>query len=72
MTKCHLLKFYNKKKLTVNFNGGDISSDAGLLFFREFDSKLKLLERISNCIKDKRDNRYMTSIMHREGILNGL
>ncbi len=60
MTKCHLLKFYNKKKLTVNFKGGDISSDSGLLLFREFDSKLKLLERISNCIEDKRDNRYTT------------
>lgn len=60
MTKCHQLTFYNKKKLTVNFNGGDISSDAGLLLFREFDRKFKLVERISNCIKDKRSINYTT------------
>ncbi len=54
MTKCHWLQFYNNRQLTVNFNGGDISSDAGLLLFREFDSKFHLLKRISSCIKDKR------------------
>lgn len=60
MTDCHLLKFYNKKDLTVNFKGGDISSDAGLLLFREYDRKLNLLERISDCVKDKKDQRYKT------------
>lgn len=59
MTKCHYLQFYNKKKLAVNFTGGDITSDAGLLLFKEFDHKIKLTERMSDCIKDTRDQRYI-------------
>src|SRR3989339_28624 len=59
MTKCHFLKFYNKKDLTLNFNGGDITSDAGLLLFKEFDNKICLTKRMSACIKDERDPRYI-------------
>lgn len=59
MTKCHFLKFYNKKDLTLNFNGGDITSDAGLLLFKEFDNKICLTKRMSACIKDERDPRYV-------------
>ncbi|MEW5821631.1 MAG: IS1380 family transposase [Cyanobacteriota bacterium] len=60
MTKCHQLTFYNKKDLTLNFNGGDITSDAGLLPIKEFDNRLKFRERIINLIKEKRDKRYTT------------
>lgn len=55
MTKCHQLSFYNKKDLQFNFNGGDITSDAGLLLIKEFDNKLNLSKRMANCVKDERD-----------------
>ncbi len=57
MTECHELKFFTKKTITLNFKGGNISSDAGLLLIKEFDNKLKITERMSNCIEEKRDSR---------------
>jgi hypothetical protein len=60
MTNCHQLTFYNKKDLQFNFNGGDITSDAGLLPIKEFDNQLNFTKRIISLIKDKRDRRYTT------------
>jgi hypothetical protein len=60
MTNCHFLSFYRKKKLTVNFSGGDITSEGGLLLLKEFESKLKLVKRVVDCIKDKRNQAYTT------------
>jgi hypothetical protein len=59
MTKCHELKISTKKKITLNFNGGKISSDAGLLLIKEFENKLKITDRMVNCIEDTRDHRYI-------------
>ena len=42
--------------------GGNITSDAGLLLIKEFDSKLKLSKRIADRTKDKRDNRKTTIV----------
>ena len=58
MTNCHFLSFYTKKKLTVNFSGGDITSEGGLLLLKEFENKLKLVKRAVDCIKDKRNPAY--------------
>jgi hypothetical protein len=40
-------------------NGGDVSSDAGLLFLREVESKTQIVKRISDVIKDKRHPSYV-------------
>lgn len=45
----------NSKQVEANFNGGCITSNAGLLLLREVDKKLKLTEEISKCIYDKRN-----------------
>ena len=45
--------FYNKP-ITANFNGGDISSDGGLLLIKEFDKKIGYIDSISKCIKEYR------------------
>jgi len=45
--------FYNKP-ITVNFNGGDISSDGGLLLIKEFDKKIGYIDSISKCIEEYR------------------
>lgn len=47
------------KKIEVSFTGDRISSDGGLLLLREVESQLGLINRISNCIQDERDQRYI-------------
>jgi hypothetical protein len=62
MTDCNkvqmIFPFYKHKQLTVNFNGGDISSDGGLLFLRQCDDNLGITERMVNSLDDHRDQRY--------------
>ena len=47
------------KNIELNFSGDRISSDGGLLLLRELDSQISLLSSASNCIHDKRDQRYI-------------
>jgi hypothetical protein len=62
MTECTteqlIFSFFQKRQLTVDFEGGEITSDAGLLLIRQADNSLQLTERISDCIVDRRDSRY--------------
>lgn len=60
MTECHELKFFTKKTVTLNYKGGNISSDAGLLLIKEFDDKLKITERMAKCIEDQRNLSYIS------------
>lgn len=46
-------------KIEVSFTGDQISSDGGLLLLREVDKQVGLIGRISGCIKDERDQRYV-------------
>lgn len=49
MTKCIssncIFQGQKSRKIEFNFDGGDISSDGGLLFIKEFDRKLGLTRR---------------------------
>ncbi len=54
------LKGSNKKLLEVNFDGGDITSDGGVLLLREADRRLKLTEAISRILPDPREQRLIT------------
>ena len=62
MTKCNTeqlgFSFLRKRKLTVDFGGGEITSDCGLLLVRQADQSLGLLEGLASCITDRRDARY--------------
>lgn len=49
----------SNKKVELSFSGERISSDGGLLLLREVESQLGILERISSCITDVRDSRYI-------------
>lgn len=68
MTECQtkqmIFPFYRSKALTVNFKGGDISSDGGLLFIRQIDQELGISKRIAELIDDCRDRRYTVHEMH--------
>jgi len=46
------------KKVEVDFLGGEVTSDAGLLLFREVDRKLRLTERVAPLLRERRDVRY--------------
>ena len=62
MTKCTteqlIFSFFRKRQLTVTFDGGEITSDAGLLLIRQADNSLHLTETISGCTEDRRESRY--------------
>ena len=44
-----------RKKVSVGFDGGRLSSDAGVLLLRSVERKLGLAGRLASCIRDKRD-----------------
>jgi hypothetical protein len=44
-----------RKKLTVDFTGGNQSSDAGLLLLREAERKLGVCQRLADAMPDRRD-----------------
>src|SRR5215470_20325504 len=43
-----------RKKLSVGFDGGQLSSDAGVLLLRGVERRLGLAARLAGCIKDRR------------------
>jgi len=59
MTDDTLLPFdlpaVHRKKLTVDFEGGNQSSDAGLLLLREAERKLGVCGRLAEAMPDRRD-----------------
>src|ERR1700736_1289284 len=44
-----------RKKLTVDFDGGNQSSDAGLLLLREAERELGVCRRLAEAMPDRRD-----------------
>jgi hypothetical protein len=61
-TACYTqLRFGFQPKLVVDFAGGAITSDAGLLLLRDFDETLGLTDAAAACLDDDgRDVRYVT------------
>jgi hypothetical protein len=44
-----------RKKLTVSFDGGQLSSDGGLLLLREAERRLGIAGRLAGALRDRRD-----------------
>src|SRR5438094_4591305 len=60
-TECYSqLGFGFQPKLVVDFAGGTLTTDAGLLLVREFDEQLGLSAEVVSRIVDTRDARYVT------------
>ena len=61
MTECNQASFtfYSKKNLTVDFKGGEISSDAGLLLVRQLDERLGFTKGFTGCLDDGRHRSYV-------------
>ncbi len=45
----------SRKKVSAAFDGGMLSSDGGVLVLRDIERRLGLAERLSSCLKDRRD-----------------
>ncbi len=43
------------RKVEIDFDGGHLSSDGGVLLLRDMDERLALMERLSGCFTDYRD-----------------
>jgi hypothetical protein len=60
-TECYSqLGFGFQPKLVVDFAGGTLTTDAGLLLLREFDQQLGLSADVVGRLTDTRDRRYIT------------
>ena len=44
MSIVNTLSLESNRQIKINFNGGDLSSDAGLLLIKEFVSKLGMVQ----------------------------
>src|SRR5690606_31311938 len=44
-----------RRKIEVEFSGGDVSSDGGVLLLREMDRQLKLTQQLCDVIPDPRE-----------------
>ena len=58
MTQCNKqlpFPFFKSRDLTVTFNGGEITTDGGLLLVREFDEKIGFTQGFSDLIADPRN-----------------
>ena len=56
MTKCNERKIeipaQKGRKIEINFGGGSISSEGGILLLTQIDKKLGLTQKISNHLKE--------------------
>jgi len=57
-----LLSSLANKKVEVSYTGKDISTDGGALLLKEMDNQLGLIDKISSCITDHRDQRYIVIV----------
>ena len=62
MSIVNTLSLESNRKIKINFDGGDLSSDAGLLLIKEFVSKLGIDRLFSHSFKtnDSASSRYHT------------
>ena len=63
MTKCtqEQLRFHssNRKTIRADFNGGELSSDFGVMLLREAMLHSGIISRLANAIDDKRHQSYI-------------
>ena len=46
---------FKRRRVEVNFDGGDVSSDGGLPLLRRLERRLGLLEAVARAVADPRD-----------------
>jgi hypothetical protein len=64
-TQCHnQLTLGFQPKIVLDFNGGAITSDSGLLLLRQFDAQLALTKRLSGLFNDRRNPLFIEHHAH--------
>lgn len=58
-----LFEDLGRRKVAVDFSGGDLSSDGGALLLRGVNASLGLSRRIAGCFEDHRDPRFVEHSM---------
>lgn len=62
MTECitQRIRFSDikRRQIVADFNGGRLTTDAGVLLLREVDRQIGLIDAINECVPDPRDPRY--------------
>jgi hypothetical protein len=53
------LDFVAQKPVIATFDGGNVSSDAGIMLLKEMEKTTGILKAMSSCIDDQRDQRYV-------------
>lgn len=51
---------FDRRKIEVSFEGGDVSSDGGLLLVRQMDARLGLIRDLSQAVPDDRHPSFIT------------
>jgi len=54
-----LFKGISSKKIEADFNGGEVSSDAGVLFLREVENRIGLIRKMTDSLRDRRHPGYV-------------
>lgn len=67
-----LFKDISGKKVQTDFEGGEVSSDAGLLFLREVERQSGAIGRIAEVLQDHHHSRYTTHLPKAEHNHRGL
>jgi hypothetical protein len=52
------------RQVIANFDGGKITSNAGIVLIAELDKKLKITTRFANCFRDYRNSSYVDYSVH--------
>jgi hypothetical protein len=58
-TESFLFNSISGKKVQANFDGGEITSDAGVLLLSEAEKHVGIIDSFTRCIRDRRDQRYV-------------
>ncbi len=64
MTECNQTSFHFKasfsRTIVARFDGGRMTSDAGVMLLQQTDERLNLLKRLAGCFRDRRNPVYVT------------
>jgi hypothetical protein len=64
-TQCHnQLTLGFQPKIVLDFNGGEITSDSGLLLLRQFDAQLALTKKLTGLCNDRRNPLFIEHHTH--------
>ena len=69
MTILNTISLESNKKIKINFNGGDLSSDGGLLLIKEFASRIGLIRLVKQLFKT---NDHTQCHIHKDPVMTAI